>query len=223
MFVELPLLFLVFALLYLIVEAATTMLMITGLDQHTARFQAISIITGTGYTTSESELITRHPVRRKIAMFLMIVGSISLAVVISILVRLLSSNVSGVELFLTIALLLILTLILRSRPVLLYFDNYLEKQMLKQPYIHKRTVEELLKIDEHFSIAEIQLSQNAPWLDQTLGRARLRDLGVLVLSIRRRDGNLIRAPQGADVLREGDILLVYGRPRYISEIIELAT
>ena len=98
MIVELSLLFLVLALLYLIVEAATTTLIITGLDQHTARFQAVSIITGTGYTTSEAELITRHPVRRKLPCF-MIIGSTALALIISILVRILSRKVSAVELF----------------------------------------------------------------------------------------------------------------------------
>ena len=95
--------------------------------------------------------------------------------------------------------------------------------MLKQPYILQRTVEELLQLDEHFTIAEIQLSHNAPWLDKSLGMSGLRDAGVLVLTIRRRNGSLIRAPRDTDILRAGDILLVYGRPREISEIIELAT
>ena len=110
MLVELSLLFLVLALLYLIVEAATTMLIITGLDQHTARFQAVSIITGTGYTTSEAELITRHPVRRKIAMFLMIIGSTALALIISILVRILQKSLA-VELFFTLFVLVVVTVV----------------------------------------------------------------------------------------------------------------
>ena len=118
MLVELSLLFLVLALLYLIVEAATTMLIITGLDQHTARFQAVSIITGTGYTTSEAELITRHPVRRKIAMFLMIIGSTALALIISILVRILSRKVSAVVLFYTLFVLVVVTVVFRSRRIL---------------------------------------------------------------------------------------------------------
>ncbi|MCR3921466.1 MAG: TrkA C-terminal domain-containing protein [Firmicutes bacterium] len=223
MLVELPLLILVFTLLFLIVEVATVMLVLTGLDRDTARFQAISIITGSGYTTSESELVCRHPVRRKIAMFLMVSGSIALAVIISILVRILGGELSGIDLFTAIVILLVIILVFRSPRVLHFLDVYLEKQIMKQPYIHKRTVEELLKIDENFSIAEIQLSQTAPWVDKTLGETRLRDLGVLVLSIRRRDGNVIRAPRGVDVLRQGDILLVYGRPRFISEIIELIT
>ena len=223
MLVELSLLFLVLALLYLIVEAATTILIITGLDQHTARFQAVSIITGTGYTTSEAELITRHPVRRKIAMFLMIIGSTALALIISILVRILSRKVSAVELFFTLFVLVVVTVVFRSRRIMHYFDSYLDKKMLKQPYILQRTVEELLQLDEHFTIAEIQLSHNAPWLDKSLGMSGLRDAGVLVLTIRRRNGSLIRAPRDTDILRAGDILLVYGRPREISEIIELAT
>lgn len=225
MFVELQLLFLVFILLFLIVEVSTVMLALTGLDRDTARFQAISIITGSGYTTSESELVARHPVRRKIAMFLMISGSIALAVLISILIRILAGGLSGPQdIFYAVIVLSVIYLLFRSKAIIRFLDSSLEKQLTKQPYLQKRTVEELLRCDEHFSIAEINLSNKAsPWIDQTLSTTRLRDKGVLVLSIRRRDGNVIRAPRGADYLRAGDILLVYGRPRYISEIIEIVT
>ena len=225
MFVELPLLFLVFTLLFLIVEVATVMLVMTGLDRDTARFQAVSIITASGYTTTESELVVRHPVRRKIAMFLMISGSIALAVIISILVRILGGGLSGArDIFYVVIVLFAVYLVFRNPKFIQFLDSRLEKQLVKQPYLHKRSVEEILKIDEHFSIAEVHLSKpNAPWLDKTLREMRLRDKGVLVLSIRRKEGNVIRAPRGTDILRSGDILLVYGRPRYIADLIELVT
>ncbi|HHX74133.1 MAG TPA: potassium transporter TrkA, partial [Firmicutes bacterium] len=108
--------------------------------------------------------------------------------------------------------------------LIFFLDRYLERQLLRQPYLRKRTVEELLKIDENFGIAEVQLANAAcPWIDKTLGEIRLRDQGVMVLSIRRTDGNMIRAPRGTDFLRRGDILLVYGRPRFIRRLIEQAT
>jgi hypothetical protein len=221
---EIPLLFLIFSLLFLIMEVATVMLVITGLDRDTARFQAISLLTSSGYTTSEAELVVRHPVRRKIALFLMISGTIALAIIISLLVRILARGLSGPdEVFYLVSFLLAVYLLFRSRRVTGFLDKHLEKRLVKQPYLQKRTVEELLKVDEHFSIAEVHLSNPAaPWIQRTLGEARLRDQGVLVLSIRRKDGSIIRAPRGTDILNTGDILLVYGRPRYIAKLIHIA-
>lgn len=68
MSIEISLLFLVFVLMFLVVEIATVMFKLTGLSRETSQFQAVSIISANGYTTAESEQITRHPVRRKIAM-----------------------------------------------------------------------------------------------------------------------------------------------------------
>ena len=76
---EIALLFLIFVLIFLIIEIATVMFKLTGLDRDTAQFQAVSIISANGFTTVESELIASHPLRRKIAMGLMISGPIALA------------------------------------------------------------------------------------------------------------------------------------------------
>ncbi|EEG78271.1 TrkA C-terminal domain-containing protein [Dethiobacter alkaliphilus] len=222
---ELPLLFLIFILLFLIIEVSTVMLVITGLDRETARFQAISLITSSGYTTSEAELVVRHPVRRKIAIFLMISGTLALAFIISILVRILGKGLSGPEdVFVLVTFLAAVYLLSRNSRVVNFLDHHLEKRLENQPYLQKRTVEELLRIDEHFSVAEVHLSNpDGPWVDKSLGETKLRDRNVIVLSIRRVDGTMIRAPRGRDFLQYGDILLVYGRARYISELIETVT
>ena len=55
----------VLAALWLLVEILAIVFRITGLDSQKARFQVISILTHTGFTTRESELIAQHPLRRK--------------------------------------------------------------------------------------------------------------------------------------------------------------
>lgn len=76
---------------------ATVALMFTGLSKDAARFQSRSAFTGAGFTTSESELIVQHPVRRRIIMVLMFLGNAGLITVIATLmsglVSLDSSNV----------------------------------------------------------------------------------------------------------------------------------
>ncbi|MBS3948050.1 MAG: hypothetical protein KGZ57_07115 [Dethiobacter sp.] len=134
MSIEISLLFLVFVLIFLIVEIATVMFKLTGLDRNTAQFQAISIISANGYTTVESELITRHPIRRKIAMGLMISGPISLAFIISIVVRMLNAGLGGVrDILILSAVLLLMFIFLRNPKFVTVFEGHLEKSLEKTP------------------------------------------------------------------------------------------
>jgi len=52
-------------------KVATVALQLTGLDKPTASFQALSALTGTGFTTREAELVISHPMRRKVISTLM--------------------------------------------------------------------------------------------------------------------------------------------------------
>ena len=67
----------------LVTKIAAAMLVNTGLSLHTAKFQARSAFTGVGYTTSESELITSHPSRRKIIGTLMLMGNAGIVTVMA--------------------------------------------------------------------------------------------------------------------------------------------
>jgi hypothetical protein len=79
-------LFLVVALSALITKIATIALIHTGLSTQSARFQARSAYTGAGFTTSESEKIMSHPVRRKIVFNLMLIGNAGIVTVMSSLI-----------------------------------------------------------------------------------------------------------------------------------------
>lgn len=59
----------------LVVRIGAVALEMTGLSRDTAKFQAQSAFSGTGFTTSESEYVVSHPVRRKIIRILIFVGS----------------------------------------------------------------------------------------------------------------------------------------------------
>ena len=69
----------------ILTRIATVALIQTGLSRETARFQARSALTGTGFTTSESETIVNHPVRRRLVLSLMLVGSAGVVTVIATL------------------------------------------------------------------------------------------------------------------------------------------
>src|SRR5665648_545536 len=88
---------LICSFLLLITEVVSIVLKTTGLDMKKARFQVISIITHTGFTTKESELITQHPLRRQIASMLMIISYVAQISLISILLNVLLMAKSGLS------------------------------------------------------------------------------------------------------------------------------
>ncbi|WP_306259129.1 hypothetical protein [Pararhizobium sp. IMCC21322] len=67
----------------LIIKVATVAMRLTGLPEPVARFQCISALTGTGFTTSEAEMIVNYPIRRRIVITLMVLGNFGLVSVAS--------------------------------------------------------------------------------------------------------------------------------------------
>ena len=70
--------FLLFALIiivYLVIaEVFTILFRFTGLDREKASFQVVSLLTGSGFTTAESELVTSSRQRRRLAKITMMFG-----------------------------------------------------------------------------------------------------------------------------------------------------
>jgi Trk-type K+ transport system membrane component len=78
--------FAIVVLSLLITRFAVLVLVVTGLSRESARFQARSALTGSGFTTSESEAVVDHPVRRRAIMRLMLIGNAGIVTVVASLV-----------------------------------------------------------------------------------------------------------------------------------------
>jgi hypothetical protein len=90
---------LLFTIFLIIIEIICVLFRLTGLPEDKARFQVISILMGTGFTTRESELITQHPTRRKLAQTVMILGYVGLAVLISFLANVIQNKLTPKDAF----------------------------------------------------------------------------------------------------------------------------
>lgn len=69
-----------------VVRIASVALRLTGLSDDVARFQSLSALTGTGFTTHEAEMIVNYPLRRKILASLMVFGNLGLVSVAATLI-----------------------------------------------------------------------------------------------------------------------------------------
>ena len=87
----------VVAVSILVARIATRAFVLTGPSRETARFQARSIITGTGFTTDEAEHVFNHPIRRRITLTLMLVGNAGLVTAVSTFVLSFTTTGTAVE------------------------------------------------------------------------------------------------------------------------------
>lgn len=112
-------LLIIISLSLLITYIAGLALIHTGLSKDAARLQARSAFTGTGFTTTESEHVVNHPVRRKILMMLIFLGNVGIISTISSailgLITLKESEFITAEILVLVFGLLVLWVLSRSK------------------------------------------------------------------------------------------------------------
>nr|WP_274387530.1 TrkA C-terminal domain-containing protein [Salsipaludibacter albus] len=199
---------------------ATIALTLTGMSRQSARFQARSALTGAGFTTSESESVVNHPVRRRIVMTLMLVGSAGIVTVIGTLAATTSRSVAasragapGLPLWATYLLMIAgigaVLLLLRFPPIDRALSRAIRRSLRRYTDLEVRDYEALLEIHGGYSISELLVRPNDWLADKTLAELRPNDEGILVLGVQR-DKTYLGAPTGRLRVRAGDTLLVYG-------------
>lgn len=215
-------LFLVVALSALITKVATIALMHTGLSTQSARFQARSAYTGAGFTTSESEKIMNHPVRRKIIFNLMLIGNAGIVTVMSSLIltfvlpNTLSSKLYG--LLIVVIGMSFLWWAIKSR----WVDRGLSKiinRMLKK-YVHMDVLDyaEVLHLKDDYRISEKKIGADDWMANKTLRELNLRHEGITVLGIDRVGSDYIGSPTGGFDILPMDVVTVYGKAEVIQNI-----
>jgi len=69
-------------------------------------------------------------------------------------------------------------------------------------------------------LAEINVTPESDYAGKTLATADLRDLGVMIVGIRRANGDLVLPPEGTDQILAGDSLIALGRSEDIAKIVQ---
>lgn len=205
----------------LITRVATIALTLTGLSRESARFQARSALSGAGFTTSESEAIVNHPVRRRIVMFLMLVGSAGIVTVIGTVV-LSFANADPSERATRLGVLLaglgVVWLVARSGKVDRHLSRLIGRLLRRWTDLDARDYAALLHLSEAYAVMEIGIQPDDWVTAKTLDELRLRDEGIVVLGISRASGRYVGVPQFDTEIRTGDTLLAYGRAKRLCEL-----
>ncbi|WP_350342740.1 TrkA C-terminal domain-containing protein [Proteinivorax tanatarense] len=200
-----------------VMEVGSIAFKLTGVEPSNARFQALSALTGTGFTTKDADIITKSKTRKKIAMILMVIGHIGLTVIVVFAVNL-PQLISSWQLIIGTILCIVTYLFARNRVFVDKLDNQIESQLVKKLHFKKEPIEEVLLINDEYKVAEVRLETECSLINKSLASLHLTSKGILVLAVKGED-RVILTPKGKDIIRKGDTLTVYGKIKNIEEIL----
>ncbi len=213
----------IIALSILVTRVAAVALMHTGLSRDAARFQARSAFTGVGFTTREAERVTQHPVRRRLAMTLMLLGNAGVvSVIASLVVGVVDRGEDEVALMVRLSVLalglLALWLLARSRLVDQWLSLAIAWALNRWTDLEVRDYAQLLHLSDDYGVRELRVGTD-DWLEgEDLAGLALRDEGIIVLGIERANGDYVGAPRGHTRVEGGDRLVLYGRDEALGRL-----
>lgn len=215
-------LLLVLILSMIVTRIGAVALVLTGMSDDTARFQARSALTGAGFTTSESEQILTHPVRRRIIALLMLLGNVGIVAASGTLIISLLGIEKETDILRLVVLVggvLILFAFSRSKAVDRVMRRVITWALARYTNLETRDYATLLQLRGDYRIAELLVEPEDWMVGKSLAEMHLRgDLGVLVLGVMMPDGRYEGAPGGEFVVEADQVLVVYGLPDAVDEL-----
>ncbi len=208
-------LFLIVSLSVLITKIAATALIHTGLSTESAKFQARSAYTGTGFSTTESESIMNHPVRRKIIYQLMLIGNAGIVTAMSSLIltfvlpETLASRLYG--LLIIIAGMAFIFWAIRSKMVDRALSKLINKLLRKYTDLEVHDFAAVLHLKDDYKISEARVEPDGWMCHRTLQELDLRQEGITILGVDRKGHGYFGSPSGTFKILPEDRVTLYGK------------
>ena len=203
---------------WVITELFTFFFRLTGLPAEKARFQVISLLTGTGFTTRESEIIMNNRQRRRLARITMLFGYVFNVTIVSAFINVfLSMSVAQVEtrffgILIPLGTVALIFIFMRVPKVHAWGDHQL-RRLADRIFNRHETFNAVMLVDNIGSESIVQVTlRHIPeeYEGRTLAETRLRaETGILVMLVERGGGKPIAA-QADTVFQIGDKLTVFG-------------
>ena len=220
--------FVIFVLVYIIInEIFTVLFRLTGLTEEKAKFQVTSMLTNSGFTTSESENITSSKVRSKLARMTMIFGYAFTVTIVSSLVNfIIAMNNSEIRNIwpasLAVLSILIFLRIVKKHPIIKSkFDRLIEKLGNKCIFGKFSNVIVVLDSYDENVLAEIILTNIPEKLkDKTVGDVDLNQHYNINVMLLKREYDYMRPINANTILQEGDTIVVFGDYKNIRQLFE---
>lgn len=192
----------------------------TGMLRSKARFQALSCLTGTGFTTREAESVVNHPRRRGIATWLIFIGNAGIIsglilIILYVRVGIAAPTLRHILVFVGVIVLLIILArfsvfgILTSAILRLFQRNKIAPDLHAEEFLHR---------SGDYAVAHIAIRAGDKSSGTTIKNTGFQQAGIAVLAIERED-IVLSSPTEEEALLPGDYLLCYGK---VSDILRIA-
>ena len=211
-------LFMLIILIYFIItEVFSIQYRMTGMNEEKARFQVVSLLTGSGFTTNESELITSSKQRRKLARAIMMFGYVFnitfVSAFVNIFLTLKQSEITDIfyDIAVPVGVMLALIIFIRIPKIREMMDELIKTIIEK---IHQNKNYNPLTIIENIegkSIVTVKLNkipedlENKTLLDS--GLKNKHNIIVLLIETKNHEINDVHANT---IMKTGDIVTMYG-------------
>ena len=213
--------FLLFALIiivYLVIaEIFTILFRFTGLDREKSSFQVVSLLTGSGFTTAESELVTSSRQRRRLAKITMLFGYVFNITFVSAFVNVFISfkqwQITNFfyEVAMPVGIFVLVILLFRIPKVTAFMDTLLEKIIRR--LVDDSNYNPLVVIDYlgGKTLANIKLNKLPEFLkNKKMSENGLKSVhNISVLLVESEDGNP-NDVHASTVLKQNDRIAVLG-------------
>ena len=214
-------------LIYWVISELFAMLFrFTGLTDEKARFQVISLITGCGFTTRESELLLTTRSRRRLARITMLFGYVFNITIVSMLINVfLSINLDELSnlfsVLIPILAAAVIIIFMRVPKIRSWGDRIIER--IADRVIRRETANSVLLVDYlgEDAIAQVTLVEvPEAFREKTLARINFRAEHDLMVMLIEKPGKKA-VPAGAKTVMEaGDKLTVFGDYKKIAAVFE---
>lgn len=218
MSVALALFFAVTVAYILIIDIFTILFRMTGLTEEKAKFQVISLLTNSGYTTKESELVVAKLLRRKMARMVMLFGYVFSVTIITVFVNVVLALPKAIQedlwtLVIILAIIFVVFMLVKKLPkVRVRFNSIIEG--LGQKWMFRGQGNIINVMDEYARgvVAGVDVRQVPQELDgKTLNEAGLTtQYGLRIVMIKRADEMLEYITKDT-IVQQGDQLLLFGK------------
>jgi hypothetical protein len=198
-----------------VIRVASVALRLTGLTDASARFQALSAFTGTGFTTNESETIVNYPVRRRVIALLMIIGNMGLITVFAtVVISMVNTDGETAEVIQQVIWLLgglsLLWFLMLNKTADRILCSLIGKFLTSTTFLGQRSYQRLLQVGDGYSICEHPVT-HLLHEDGHLNMSKITALDLSVLAVHTCTGELFVNQTPAETLNSTDTLTLFGR------------
>jgi len=208
---------------FIVVEIFTVLFRLTGLREDKARFQAVSCMTNSGFTTRESELILNSAARRNLARLMMLFGYLfavsGVSLLVNLFIRSSGDQINWMTILYSLIFLVVILVITRSKWIVRKFYELVERLAKNKT---KGTFCNNVRILEMFHdklIAEVFVTCIPPEIKaKTLLEMNFRHTYKLNILLIKRGNTIMDHVIASDEIKQVDRVLIYGSKSNIMDL-----